>query len=116
MSAGSNRSWRFQASQGLKASPIVADGVIYITAPDNLWAIDAHTGKELWHHQHTKNNAFHIGHSGAAIYKDTVYLTTPDCHLIALSTKTGKSNGTFLSPIRAKATGPRTLRWSSEIT
>jgi len=28
--------WRFQASQALKASPIVANGVIYITAPDNL--------------------------------------------------------------------------------
>jgi len=82
--------WRYQATQGLKASPIVADGRIYITAPDNLWAIDAHTGKELWHHQHTKNNAFHIGHRGAAIYKDTVYLTTPDCHLIALSTKNGE--------------------------
>ena len=64
--------------------------MIYITAPDNLWAIDARTGKELWHHQHTKNNAFHIGHRGAAIYKDTVYLTTPDCHLIALNAKNGE--------------------------
>jgi len=27
--------WRFQASQQLKASPIVANGIIYITAPDN---------------------------------------------------------------------------------
>jgi alcohol dehydrogenase (cytochrome c) len=82
--------WRFQTSQALKASPIVADGVIYLTAPDNLWAMDARTGKELWHHQHTKNNAFHIGHRGAAIYKDTVYLTTPDCHLIALAAKNGE--------------------------
>src|SRR5215471_18674905 len=82
--------WKFQASQQLKASPIVANGMIYITAPDNLWAIDEHTGKEVWHHQHTKNNAFHIGHRGAAIYKDTVYLTTPDCHLIALSARNGE--------------------------
>ena len=82
--------WTSKVTQGLKASPIVADGVIYITAPDHMWAIDAHTGKEKWHHEHTKNNAFHIGHRGAAIYKDTVYLTTPDCHLIALSTKNGE--------------------------
>jgi alcohol dehydrogenase (cytochrome c) len=82
--------WRFQAGQALKASPIVSNGVVYITAPDNLWAIDARTGKELWHHQHTKNNAFHIGHRGAAIYKDIVYLTTPDCHLIALSARNGE--------------------------
>ena len=82
--------WKFQATQQLKASPIVANGMIYITAPDNLWAIDEKTGKEVWHHQHTKNNAFHIGHRGAAIYKDTVYLTTPDCHLLALSTRNGE--------------------------
>src|SRR5689334_3765790 len=84
------QAWKFQASQQIKASPIVANGMIYITAPDNLWAIDAHTGKEVWHHQHTKNNAFHIGHRGAAIYKDLVYLTTPDCHLIALNAKNGE--------------------------
>jgi alcohol dehydrogenase (cytochrome c) len=82
--------WHFQSSQTLKASPIVAEGVIYITAPDNLWAVDSRTGKELWHHQHTKNNAFHIGHRGAAIYRDTVYLTTPDCHLIAMAAKNGE--------------------------
>ena len=83
--------WRFQAAQAIKASPIVVDGVIYLTVPDNIWAIDARTGKELWRHQHTKNDAFHIGHRGAAIYKDTVYLTTPDCHLIALNSKNGET-------------------------
>ena len=82
--------WKFQTSQTLKASPIVSNGIIYITEPDNLWAIDAHTGKELWHHVHTKNNAFHIGHRGAAIYKNTVFLTTPDCHLIALDARNGE--------------------------
>ena len=82
--------WRFQASQALKASPIVANGVIYITAPDNLWAVDASSGKELWHYQHPRNNAFHIGHRGAAIHNSTVYLTTPDCHLIAFNAKNGE--------------------------
>src|SRR3954447_17637490 len=52
--------WRFQIgqNQAIKASPIVVDGVIYITAPDNIWAIDARTAKELWHYQHPRNNAF----------------------------------------------------------
>ncbi|HEY3742286.1 MAG TPA: acido-empty-quinoprotein group A [Bryobacteraceae bacterium] len=82
--------WHFQATQQLKVSPIVSGGIIYITLPDNIWALDAHTGKELWHHVHTKNYAFHIGHRGAAIYKDTVFLTTPDCHLLALNAKNGE--------------------------
>ena len=33
--------WRYQAPSQLKASPIVAGGMIYITAPDHLWALDA---------------------------------------------------------------------------
>jgi alcohol dehydrogenase (cytochrome c) len=86
------RVWRFQTgqSQAIKASPILMNGVLYLTTPDNLWAVDARTGKERWHYQHPANNAFHIGHRGAAVYKDTVYLTTPDCHLIAFNAQNGK--------------------------
>jgi alcohol dehydrogenase (cytochrome c) len=84
--------WRFQTrqNQSIKASPILMDGILYVTTPDNLWAIDARTAKELWHYTNPRNSAFHIGHRGAAVYKDTVYLTTPDCHLIALNAKDGK--------------------------
>jgi alcohol dehydrogenase (cytochrome c) len=83
--------WRWQAgNQNIKASPILVDGVLFVTSPDNIWAIDARTAKELWHYTHPQNSAFHIGHRGAAIYKDTVYLSTPDCHLIAFEAKTGK--------------------------
>jgi alcohol dehydrogenase (cytochrome c) len=84
--------WRFDTggNQAIKASPILVDGVLFLTTPDNLWAIDARTGVERWHYQHPRNNAFHIGHRGAAVYKDTVYLTTPDCHLIAFNAKDGK--------------------------
>ncbi len=84
--------WRFQTgqTQAIKASPILVNGVLYITTPDNLWAVDARTGKERWHYQHPRNDAFHIGHRGAAVYKDTVYLTTPDCHLIAFRAEDGR--------------------------
>jgi alcohol dehydrogenase (cytochrome c) len=81
------QAWRFDTgqNQSIKASPILVDGVLYLTTPDNLWAIDARTGKQRWHYRHPLNNAFHIGHRGAAVYRDTVYLTTPDCHLIAFN-------------------------------
>src|ERR1700693_1047027 len=84
--------WRFQTdqNQAIKASPILANGILYVTTPDNIWAVDARTAKALWHYQNPPNNAFHIGHRGAAVYKDLVYLTTPDCHLIALNAKDGK--------------------------
>lgn len=84
--------WAFQTGLGaaVKASPILVNGVIYLTMPDNLWAIDARSGRQLWRYTHPANSAFHIGHRGAAVYKDTVYLTTPDAHLVALDMKDGK--------------------------
>src|SRR5215471_18429924 len=35
--------WAFQTgrSDQIKASPIVVDGVLYVTTPDRIWAIDA---------------------------------------------------------------------------
>src|SRR5262245_59754700 len=58
--------WRFQIGQmqQIKASPIVVNGILYVSTPDNLWAIDARSGDELWHYTAPKNNAFHIGHRG----------------------------------------------------
>ncbi len=86
------QTWRFDTGQNqqIKSSPILAGGVLYVTTPDNIWAVDAHTGMEIWHYQNPPNNAFHIGHRGAAISRDTVYLTTPNCHLVALNAKNGK--------------------------
>jgi alcohol dehydrogenase (cytochrome c) len=84
--------WAFQSGQsgGIKSSPILVEGVIYITMPDNLWAIDARSGRQLWRYTYPTNTGFHIGHRGAAVYKDFVYLTTPDAHLLALDAKDGK--------------------------
>jgi alcohol dehydrogenase (cytochrome c) len=83
--------WAFQTGRPdqIKASPILVNGVMYVTAPDHLWAIDARTGRQLWHYTNPENKAFHIGHRGVAVYKELVYLTTPDCYLVALDAKDG---------------------------
>ncbi len=84
--------WTFQSGAGaqIKASPILVNGVIYLTMPDNIWAIDARSGRQIWRYTYPTNQGFHIGHRGAAVYKDTVFLTTPDAHLVALDIKDGK--------------------------
>jgi alcohol dehydrogenase (cytochrome c) len=84
--------WAFQTgqTQQIKASPILVDGVIYVTTPDNIWALDARAGRQLWRYTYPANQGFHIGHRGAAVYKGSVYLTTPDAHLVALDAHTGK--------------------------
>jgi alcohol dehydrogenase (cytochrome c) len=83
------QAWRFQAQGNIKGTPILANGVMYVTTTDNLWAIDARTGRELWRYTHPRSNAFSIGHRGVAIYKDTIFLTTRDAHLIAFNAKDG---------------------------
>ena len=84
--------WTFQTGQNqqIKATPILVNGVIYITTPDNLWAFDARSAHQLWHYTYPPNGGFHIGHRGVAVYKDAVYMTTPDAHLIALDANSGK--------------------------
>jgi len=83
--------WTFQTgqNQSIKGTPILANGMIYVTTPDNIWAVDARTGRQIWRHAHPANDGFHIGHRGAAVYKDLVYLTTPDAQLIALDARDG---------------------------
>jgi alcohol dehydrogenase (cytochrome c) len=83
--------WAFQTneSQQIKASPILVDGIVYITTPDNLWAVDARSGRQIWHYAHPKNDGFHIGQRGVAVAGNLVYLTTPDAQLVALNRFTG---------------------------
>src|SRR6266478_3978569 len=84
--------WAFQTgqTQQIKSTPIMVNGVIYVTAPDNIWALDGRSARQLWRYTYPANQGFHIGHRGAAVYKNFVYLTTPDAHLIALEANTGK--------------------------
>ena len=53
-----------------------------------MWAIDARIGpSDLALHVSRRTTGFHIGHRGVAVYKDLVYLTTPDAHLVALDAR-----------------------------
>jgi alcohol dehydrogenase (cytochrome c) len=88
--------WTFQTGQpdSIKATPLIVNGIAYVTTPDNMWAVDARSGRQIWHYTYPKNTGFHIGHRGAAMYKDTVYLTTPDSRLVALDARNGKAKWT----------------------
>ena len=55
---------------------------------------------QLWRYTYPTNQGFHIGHRGAAVYKDTVFLTTPDAHLVALDARDGKVKWNVRSPTR----------------
>lgn len=74
----------------IKCTPLLVGGVIYFTIPDHLWALDARTGKELWHFNWVDHGGHLVGQRGVGIWKSNVYFLTPDNWLIALDATTGK--------------------------
>ncbi|PYT91281.1 MAG: acido-empty-quinoprotein group A [Acidobacteria bacterium] len=72
----------------IKSTPLEVNGVLYFTTPDNVWAVDARFGREVWHYQR-KSEGDHIGNRGLGMYKNWLYFTTPDAHMICLDAKDG---------------------------
>ncbi len=89
--------WVFQTGvvHSFENTPIVVDGVMYITTPFNhVFAIDARTGKQLWKYEHKEppTRIFCCGpnNRGVAVAYGKVYMATLDARLLALDQKTGK--------------------------
>ncbi|MEZ5404378.1 MAG: acido-empty-quinoprotein group A [Bryobacteraceae bacterium] len=74
----------------IKASLLAVDGTLYVTMPDNAWAVDAHDGRELWHYFWKTRGGTHIGNRGMGMWNDYLYMETPDNYLVSLEAKTGK--------------------------
>lgn len=74
----------------IKATPIFVDGVLYFSTPDHAWAVDARTGRQIWHYYWRTSGGEYIGNRGMAMYKGWLYFGTPDGHLVSLDAATGK--------------------------
>jgi alcohol dehydrogenase (cytochrome c) len=74
----------------IKGSILAVDGVLYVSAPDNAWAIDARDGHEIWHYVWKTRGATHIGNRGLGMWHDRLFMETPDDVLVALEAKTGR--------------------------
>jgi acido-empty-quinoprotein group A len=94
--------WVFRATTGpgrsgggfggveIKATPLEVDGVLYFAVPDHAWAVDARTGRELWHYRWESKGGIHIGNRGFGMYGNWLYFETPDNHLVCLNANDGK--------------------------
>ena len=90
--------WVFQTGVvdgGFSCTPLVVDGVMYITSPWNrVFAIDAVTGKEIWHYYHPVPEEFGLLYGpwnrGVALGHGLVFMGTIDNHLVALDAETGE--------------------------
>jgi alcohol dehydrogenase (cytochrome c) len=97
--------WQFQygiigliatpATYAFETTPIVVDGVMYITGSDGyVWALDAVTGKQLWRYRHAipLDVPMCCGNvnRGAAVAQGKVIVATANGHVIALDATTGR--------------------------
>ncbi len=78
-----------------ETSPVVAQGVMYITAPPaKVVALDLVTGRRLWEWERSmpkdlQTIGFGRVNRGVAVLDDMVYVGTLDAHLIALDARSG---------------------------
>jgi alcohol dehydrogenase (cytochrome c) len=89
---------RFSYSLGsggaLQTTPVVVDGVLYVTAVNEVHALDAGNGRRLWEYRRprTKGLAGDAAsgiNRGVAVAGERVFLVTDHAHLLALDRFTG---------------------------
>jgi alcohol dehydrogenase (cytochrome c) len=88
--------WVFRPgnSQRLEATPVVVNGIMYVTAANDTFALDARSGRVLWHHQRPASSgllddAAAHKNRGVAVWKNFVYMETDDAHLLCLDARSG---------------------------
>ena len=86
-------SYRSGVESTFQATPIVVDGVMYVSLPFNhVVALDARDGRLLWRYQHerrTKKMCCGPANRGVAVAYGKVFIGTVDARLIALDQATG---------------------------
>lgn len=81
---------------GLETTPVVVDGVMYVTSNNQVFALSAKTGREIWRYERPKSEGSTISgdaaigvNRGVAVLGDRVFYLTDNAHLLALDRVTG---------------------------
>jgi alcohol dehydrogenase (cytochrome c) len=79
----------------LEATPIVVDGVMYVTAANAVFALDARNGRQLWSYRRERSvgllgEAAGGANRGVGIAGNRVLMLTDNAHLLALDKSNGK--------------------------
>ena len=79
----------------LEGTPIVVAGVMYMTSANECYALDAGSGRTIWHYQRKKTRGL-VGNAagginrGAAVAGDRIFMVTDNDHILALDRFRGK--------------------------
>ena len=86
--------WMFSVPDAgqLQVTPVVVDGIMYVTNVNECHALDAGTGRRIWHYRRPRTKGVSGGNAnrGVAVAGDRVFMMTDHAHLIALNRFTGE--------------------------
>ncbi len=82
------------SNSGLQTTPVVSAGVMYVTASDQVCALDGGTGSQIWCYTRPTSGAEKpagqsVPNRGVALLGDRIFYNTSDAHLICLNRLTG---------------------------
>src|SRR5207237_10391066 len=66
------------SSATIKATPLQINGVLYFATPDHPWAVDARSGREIWHYLWKSSGGNHLANRGVGILGQSLYFEPPD--------------------------------------
>jgi alcohol dehydrogenase (cytochrome c) len=87
--------FNFRDTASLQTTPVVAGGIMYVSSANECYALDAGSGRQLWHFQRQRTQGL-IGNAaggmnrGVAIAGDRLFMVTDNAHLISLNRFTGE--------------------------
>jgi len=88
--------WVFHASSSsnLEVTPVVVDGIMFVTAANDAFALDAQTGRTLWHYSRPVTEGLIDDSSqhhnrGVGIWRSRIYMETDNAHLLCLDARSG---------------------------
>jgi alcohol dehydrogenase (cytochrome c) len=85
--------WIFPVPDGgqLQVTPVVVDGIMYVTAVNEVFALDAGSGRQIWHYKRprTKGVTSAWANRGVGVAGDRVFMMTDHAHIVALHRFTG---------------------------
>ena len=89
--------WMFTISDApyLEVTPVVVEGIMYVTSANQCYALDAGTGRELWHFRRDRTKGVGGGggggiNRGVAWAGSHLFTVTDNAHLLSLNRFTGE--------------------------
>jgi alcohol dehydrogenase (cytochrome c) len=79
----------------IENTPVVVEGVMYVSSANEVCALDAGTGRQIWHYQRPRTKGLSgnaaIGFNrGVAISGDRLFMLTDNAHMISLDRRHGE--------------------------